>query len=80
MNSFLKYGLIFAGGVTAGVIASMAVNRGCINLKPVASGIISRGLDVKDAIANAVEKAKEDAQDLMAEARAEQADRKAAEA
>ncbi len=76
MNSTLKYVLIFAGGVAAGVVASMAVNRGCVNLKPVASGILSRGLDVKDAISDAIEKAKEDAQDLVAEARAEQAQRK----
>ncbi len=80
MNSFLKYGLIFAGGVACGVVASMAVNRGCINLKPVASGLISRGLDVKEAISSAVEKAKEDCQDLVAEARAEQAERKSQKA
>ncbi len=76
MNTTLKYVLIFAGGMAAGILGSMAVSRGCINLKPVAAGLISRGMDVKDAISGAIEKAKEDAQDLVAEARADQAARK----
>ena len=71
MNTGLKYALIFAGGVAAGVLGAMVLQRGATGLN-----IISRGMDVKDAIAGAVEKVKEDAQDLMAEARAEQAQRK----
>ena len=80
MNTGLKYALIFAGGVAAGVLGAMVLQRGATGLKPVAAGIISRGMDVKDAIAGAVEKVKEDAQDLMAEARASQAQRKDQEA
>ena len=76
MNNGLKYALFFAGGVVAGVLGAMVMQRGCVGLKPVAAGLISRGLDVKDAIAGAVEKVKEDAQDLVAEARAAQASRK----
>ncbi|HIW00442.1 MAG TPA: hypothetical protein H9894_04560 [Candidatus Desulfovibrio intestinipullorum] len=76
MNTGLKYALFFVGGIAAGVLGTMALQRGAINLKPVAAGIISRGMDVKDAIAGAVEKVKEDAQDLYAEAKAEQAQRK----
>ncbi|MDO5538403.1 MAG: hypothetical protein Q4F72_12855 [Desulfovibrionaceae bacterium] len=76
MNSTLKYALIFAGGMVAGIAAATAVSRGAINLKPLAAGIVSRGMDVKDAIANTFEKLKEDCQDLVAEARADQAQRR----
>lgn len=76
MNATLRYALIFAGGIAAGVAATLAVKRGAINLKPAATAIISRGLDVKDAVASAVEKAKENAEDMMAEAKVAQAERK----
>ncbi len=76
MNNTLKYALIFAGGMAAGLICSMAVNRGVLNMKPVAAGLISRGMDVKDAISNCIEKTKEDVQDLIAEAKADQMHRK----
>ena len=76
MNSVLKYGLVFLGGLVVGALGTAAVRRGSLDLKPLATDLISRGMDVKDAIAGAVEKVKEDAQDLMAEARASQAQRK----
>ncbi|MDO5537326.1 MAG: hypothetical protein Q4F72_07350 [Desulfovibrionaceae bacterium] len=77
-NVYLKYALIFAGGLVTGLAVSGLCNRGCLTLKPVAAGIISRGMDVKDAVASAVEKVKEDVQDIAAEARADQAQRRAA--
>lgn len=69
MNSYLKYALIALGGIALGAAGAMAISRGKINLKPYAAGLISRGLDVKEALSGAVERIKEDTQDLVAEAK-----------
>lgn len=78
MNSFIKYGLVFLGGLAVGVLGASAARRGSLNLKPLATDLISRGLDVKDALLSRVEAVKEDMQDLAAEARAKAEDRKSA--
>ncbi len=78
MNSFIKYGLVFLGGLAVGVLGASAARRGSLNLKPLATDLISRGLDVKDALLSKVEAVREDMQDLAAEARAKAEDRKSA--
>lgn len=78
MNSVLKYGLIFLGGLVVGALGASAVNRGSLNLKPLATDLISRGMDVKDALLSKVEAVREDMQDLAAEARARAEERKSA--
>lgn len=69
MNEGLKYGLWFLGGVTLGVIGAVAVSRGKLDFKPLATDLLSRGMDVKDALLSKVESLKEDVEDLTAEAR-----------
>ena len=78
MNNALKYGLIFLGGVALGAIGAAAVSRGKLDLKPVAADLISRGMDMKDALMSKVEAVKEDMEDLAAEARHASEKRKAA--
>lgn len=78
MNSVFKYGLIFLGGLVVGALGTAAAKRGSLNLKPLATDIISRGMDVKDALLSKMEAVKEDMQDLAAEARAKAEDRKSA--
>ncbi|WP_297227568.1 hypothetical protein [uncultured Desulfovibrio sp.] len=78
MNSIFKYGLVFLGGLVVGALGSAAVKRGSLDLKPLATDLISRGMDVKDALLSKVEAVKEDMQDLAAEARAKAEDRKSA--
>ena len=78
MNSVVKYGLVFLGGLVVGALGASAAKRGSLNLKPLATDLISRGLDVKDALLSRVEAVKEDMQDLAAEARAKAEDRKSA--
>lgn len=78
MNSVLKYGLVFLGGLVVGALGTAAVRRGSLDIKPLATEIISRGMDVKDALMSKVEAVKEDMQDLAAEARAKAEDRKSA--
>ena len=77
MNEGLKYGLWFLGGVTLGVIGAVAVSRGKLDFKPLATDLLSRGMDVKDALLSKVESLKEDVEDLTAEARLAAEKRKA---
>ena len=80
MNNGLKFGLIFLGGIALGALGTVAVSRGKLDLKPVAADLISRGIDVKDALMSKVEAVKEDMEDLTAEARQASQKRKAAKA
>ena len=79
MNNGLKYGLFFLGGLALGVVGTVAVTRGKLDLKPLATDLVSRGMDMKDAIMSKVEAVKEDMEDLAAEAR-QAADKRKAEA
>ena len=79
MNNGLKNGLFFLGGLALGVVGTVAVTRGKLDLKPLATDLVSRGMDMKDAIMSKVEAVKEDMEDLAAEAR-QAADKRKAEA
>ena len=69
MNEVGKYGLILLAGIALGALGAAAVGKGKIDLKPLASDLISRGLNVKDAILGKVEALKEDMEDMAAAAR-----------
>ncbi len=77
MNNGLKYGLWFLGGLIVGAVGTAAVSRGKLDFKPLATDLISRGIDVKDALLTKVEALKEDVEDLTAEARMASDKRKA---
>ncbi|WP_303927552.1 DUF6110 family protein [Desulfovibrio piger] len=79
MNNGLKYGLFFLSGLALGVVGTVAVTRGKLDLKPLATDLVSRGMDMKDAIMSKVEAVREDMEDLAAEAR-QAADKRKAEA
>lgn len=78
MNANVKYGLFFLGGVALGAVGAVAISRGKLDVKPLVTDLISRGLDAKDAVMAKVETAKENMEDLMAEARQEAEARKEA--
>ena len=78
MHETFKYGLFFLGGVALGAIGAVAVSRGKLDVKPLAADLLSRGMDVKEALARKVAAVKEDMEDLAAEARAAQEQRKGA--
>lgn len=78
MNETFKYGLFFLGGVALGAIGAVAVSRGKLDVKPLAADLLSRGMDVKEALARKMAAVKEDMEDLAAEARAAQEQRKGA--
>jgi hypothetical protein len=77
MNNNLKYGLFFLGGVALGAIGAVAVSRGKLDIKPLATDLISRGLEVKDAVLAKADAVREDMEDMVAEARAASEQRKA---
>ena len=68
MNENLKFGLFFLGGLAVGALGAVAVSKGNLNLKPMAADLLSRGMDVKDAVMCKVETVKEGMEDLVAEA------------
>ena len=80
MNDGLKFGLWFLGGVAVGALGAVAVSKGKLDFKPVAADLLSRGIDVKDALMGKVEAVKEDMEDLAAQARQASDKRKEARA
>ena len=68
MNENMKYGLFFLGGLALGAIGAV-VSKGKLDLKPIAADLLSRGMDVKDAVLAKVETVKENMDDMVAEAR-----------
>jgi hypothetical protein len=68
MNVWIKWGLVFAGGMAVGALAAVAVSKGKINLKPLARDIVAGGIELKEQAAAIVESAKEHFEDIVAEA------------
>lgn len=76
MNNGTKLTLAFLGGAVAGAAALALLNRGKLNfdyLKPLATELMSKGMDWKDVILAKFDAMKENMEDLAAEAR-DQAD------
>ena len=69
MNQNYKYGLFFLGGLAVGALGAMAISRGKLSVKPLATDLISSGIDLRDKALAAVEGVKEDLADVVAEAR-----------
>lgn len=78
MNDGLKIGLWLLGGIALGALGAVALSRSKLDLKPLATDLLSRGMDVKDALIGKVEAIKEDLEDLAANARQVAATRKEA--
>ena len=66
MNETTKYGLFFLGGVVLGALGAVAVTRGKLDVKPLATDLLSAGIDLKEKALSAVESAKEDIADAVA--------------
>lgn len=80
MNDGLRFGLYFLGGMVVGALGAVAVSRGKLDVRPVAADLLSRGIDVKDALMGKVDALKEGMEDLAAEARQVSEKRKEAKA
>ena len=78
MNETTKYGLYFLGGVVVGALGAVALTRGKLDVKPLATNILSTGMDLRDKVMGGVEGVKEDLADVMAEAEVKSQERKLA--
>lgn len=69
MNQNVKYGLFFLGGLAVGAIGAVVVTRGKLSVKPLASSLLSEGIDLKEKALAAVDGVKEEIADVVAEAK-----------
>lgn len=77
MNETTKYGLFFLGGLVVGALGAVAVTRGKLELKPLATDLLSSGIDLKEKAMGMVESCKEDIADAVAEAQIKSQEKKA---
>ncbi len=75
MQGFLRFGLVFLGGMVAGAIAKQALS-GNTCIRPMATDLLSRGMDAKDCVMGKVETLKETVEDFVAEAQSTSEKRK----
>jgi len=68
MNENLKYGLLFALGLTAGALGAVALSRGKLNLKPAMADLVAAGMEIKEKAAAVIERCREEVEDVVAEA------------
>lgn len=78
MNETTKYGLFFVGGVLVGALGAVALTRGKLDVKPLATDFLSSGIDLKDKLMAGVDGIREDLADVMAEAEVKAQERRAA--
>ena len=71
-GNYWKYGLALGAGVAIGALGAMLLSRGKVDLKKTAATILSHGMDLKEQAASFMETAKENMEDIAAEARQEQ--------
>lgn len=72
MNENWKIGLAVGAGLVLGVIGVIVVSKGKNgNARRACAALLSHGLDVKDKVMEVLETAKENVEDLAAEARHE---------
>ena len=80
LNQATKYGLFFVGGLVVGALGAVAVAKGKKfgGVKPLASSLLSAGIDVKDKVLAGVDGVKEDLADVVAEAQVKSQERREA--
>lgn len=69
MNDYLKNGLFLAAGVAIGALGAVALGKGKFSIRPAMADLLSHGMDLKEKTATVLERAKENIDDLMAEAK-----------
>ena len=69
MNDYLKNGLFLAAGVAIGALGAVALGKGKFSIRPAMTNLLSHGMDLKEKTATVLERAKENLDGLMAEAK-----------
>ncbi len=76
-ENFLKYGLALGAGALVGAVGVSLLSGGSVDLKKAMAKVVSHGMDIKDKAATIAETAKENLDDIAAEARDVREKRKA---
>lgn len=69
MNDSLKNGLFLLAGVGLGALGAVALGKGTFSIRPAMTDLLSHGMDLKEKTAAVLERAKENIDDLIAEAK-----------
>jgi hypothetical protein len=77
-SNWWKYGIGLGIGIALGAVGAVLVSRNPGAAKKLCAGLLSRALEVKEKAATVVETAKENMEDLAAEARYDLEERKKA--
>jgi hypothetical protein len=78
-KGYWKYGLALGAGIALGAVGVVLLARGGFNLKKSYAALLGHALDVKDKAGKLIDTAKENLEDLTAEAKREQELRRNAE-
>ena len=78
-GNYWKYGLALGAGVAIGAVGAVLLSRGSIDLKKTCATLLSHGMDMKEKAATFMETAKENLDDIAAEAHHDREQRKAGE-
>jgi len=68
MNSNAKGALLFVGGAAVGALAVYALTKGVPGFKPLLANVMAGGLEIRDKLLGVMDQAKENMEDLIAEA------------
>ncbi len=68
-GNYWKYGLALGVGVAVGAIGAALLSRGSIDFKKTMATVVSHGMDLKEKATTFAETAKENFDDIAAEAR-----------
>ncbi|WP_300159347.1 hypothetical protein [Solidesulfovibrio sp.] len=69
MNESMKNGLFLLAGVAVGALGAVALGKGKFSVRPAMTDLLSHGMDLKEKTAAVLERAKENIDDLIAEAK-----------
>ncbi len=76
-SNYWKLGLVLGAGIVVGAVGAVLLSGGKVELKKTAANLLSHGIDLKDKAATLVDTAKENLEDISAEAKHNSETRKA---
>ena len=69
MGNFWKYGIAVGAGVALGAVGALLLSKNSAEVKKTLTTLLSHGMDIKDKASSYMENAKENMEDITAEAR-----------
>lgn len=69
MDNFIKGGLVLLAGIAIGAAGTLIITRRDESVRDTVVGAVAQGMKVKEKVLTSLEKAKENVEDMVAEAR-----------